>query len=42
MMNDINILLKRWIIEEHMNNQELGNKVREYYWDLVKELNEGK
>lgn len=42
MMNDINVLLNRWIIEERLNNQELGNKVREYYWDLVKELNEGK
>jgi hypothetical protein len=34
--------MTEWIVEKKYNNQELGQKLREYYWDVRDELRNGK
>jgi len=31
-MKNINTLISKWIIEDKLNDQDLGNKVRAWYW----------
>lgn len=28
-------IITQWIIENHCSDQELGNKLREYYWNVI-------
>jgi hypothetical protein len=31
-MTSINTLISKWILEDHLTDPELGNKIRTYYW----------
>ena len=31
-MKNINTLISKWILEDHLNDQALGHKVRTHYW----------
>lgn len=31
-MKNINTLISKWILEDHLNDQALGNKIRKHYW----------
>ena len=28
-------IITRWIVEEYCTDQELGNKLRDYYWNVI-------
>lgn len=31
-MKNINTLISKWILEDHLTDQDLGHKVRAHYW----------
>lgn len=31
-MKNINTLISKWVLEDKMNDQALGQQVRKYYW----------
>jgi len=31
-------IMTKWIVDEKLNEQELGRRLREHYWDVIDEL----
>jgi len=35
-MNELEQLIRNWLVVDHLNDKEIGAKIREWYWNKNK------